>query len=258
MSWSKPLGARTQYHWRTTFSPADLHAMGLPASIQPHGPVAVGVTLSSAGDGFSGVAEAAGSALKFTASAPVNGRRRVNLSGAVEGASLASLGLGSSDLIGGRRRSPPIWTSDQTGCTPVTWTPISSAPRSTRPFVTWMKPAGRAMQISADFVRRGDGALEVTALKGQGPGFGLAASGLWRPKGSSLLQVSAAKLEGAFDGSLDLATDADGQRLTTRARYLDIRRMLQQNGPSAVPGGRAPADPPLRRFISTPRWVRCG
>ncbi len=100
------------------------------------------------------------------------------------------------------------------------------------------------MQISADFARRGDGAVEVTDLKGQGPGFGVAASGIWRPKGGATLQVSAAKLEGAFDGSLDLAMDADGQRLTTRARYLDVRRLLAANGPSTAAGGEGAGGPP--------------
>jgi len=182
--------------------------------------------------------------LKFTASAPVNGRRRVVLSGAVEGSSLSSLGLTSQDMVGGPAAisaSLDLWP-DGVRAGHVDADLQRAAVNA--PFVTWVKPSGRALQVSADFVRRGDGALEVTALKGQGPGFGLAGSGVWRPKGSSVLQISAAKLEGAFDGSLELATDADSQRLTTRARYLDIRRLLQLNGPSAGAGGEGAAGPP--------------
>ena len=246
VSWSKSLGARTQYHWRTTFSPADLHAMGLPASIEPRGPIAVGVTLSSAGEGWTGVAEAAGSSLKFTASPPIDGRRRLVLSGAVDGASLSSLGLGPSDMISGPSAVSASFDLGPDGVRAGHVDADLQRASVSAPFVVWNKPSGRAMQLSADFARHADGGIELTAIKGQGPGFGFAGSGLWRPKAGATLQVSAAKLEGAFDGSLDLAMDADGDHLTTRARFLDARRMLTQSRALGASASGAPGAAPVQ------------
>ncbi len=243
VSWSQPAGARTQYHWKTTFSAADLHAMGVPASIQPKAPVPVEVTLSSVNGVFNGGVQGAGGALKFTAAAPVNGRRRISLTGVMDGAGLAGLGLGPDGMIAGPVTLASTLDLGPEGVRAGRLDTDLRAAAVSAPFVVWKKPAGRPMQIDAAFDRRADGALEVTVIHGQGPGFGLSGSGIWRPKADGVLHIATAKLDGAFDGGLDMVMSAEGDQLTARARYVDVRRLLRQEPQTPSAGGGGPAIP---------------
>jgi hypothetical protein len=85
------------------------------------------------------------------------------------------------------------------------------------------------MQVGVDFVRSGPD-VEATSVKGSGPGFALNASGAWKAGSGGLLKASDIRLEGAFDGALEIGLDAAGSRLSARARYFDARRLLQQPG----------------------------
>jgi hypothetical protein len=247
VNWSPSDGARTQYRWRTTLSPSDLHAFGLPSGIDPIAPVPVDMTVSSAGGVLTGAAQIAGGVFRFNTSTPVKGRRRLNLSGSVDGQAIADLGLGPQGLINGPAGVSAVLDLGPDGVNSGHVDADLQRATFNAPFVSWRKPGGRAMAISADFVRR-DGGVEVTDLKGRGPGFGLSGQGQWSPRAGGLVRITDAKLEGAFDGSIDLALDGSGLRLTARARYFDARRLLQQGGQTSAGGGAGHAggsDKPL-------------
>jgi hypothetical protein len=247
VSWSQSAGARTQYRWRTTLSPLDLHAFGLPGGIDPVAPVPVDLTLSSIGGVWNGSVQIAGGAFRFNASAPVKGRRRLILSGSLDGRAISDLGLGPQGMIGGPAGVSAVLELGPEGVRSGHVDADLQRATFNAPFVPWRKPGGRAMAVSADFVRR-DGGVAVTSLNGRGPGFGLSGQGQWSPSTGGVMRIADAKLEGAFDGALDLAVDNSGRRLTARARYFDARRLLQQGGqtgPSGNGGHGVAQDRPL-------------
>ena len=236
VSWSQAAGARTQYRWRTTLTAADLHELGMPAGVEPKAPVPVDVNLTSAGDGFSGTAEIAGGAFRFTASPSARGRRRMTISGSIEGRTLADLGLGPEGMISGPTGLSATVDLASDGLKGGHVQADLQQAAFDAPFVAWKKPQGRPMQVGLDFARNGSG-VEATSVRGSGPGFALNASGAWKAGSGGLLRASDIRLEGAFDGSLEIGLDASGSRLSTRARYFDARRLLQQPGHGAGDGG---------------------
>jgi hypothetical protein len=249
VSWTGAAGSKGQYRWRTTLSPADLHALGLPAGVEPKGPLSVDVTLASAAGAWNGQAEIAGGSFRFTASPPANGRRRLSIGGGADGAVLTNLGLVAPGMIQGPLALAASLDLGPEGLHGGHVEADLHGAAFSAPYVTWKKPAGRPMRIDVDFARTADGGWEASAIRGQGPGFGLNGSGLWRGPSGGTIRLADAKLEGAFDGSLELASDADGRRLSAHARYFDARRLIQQGGqPSASSGGgdagaTAPARP---------------
>jgi hypothetical protein len=247
VSWSQEAGAKGQYRWRTTLSPADLHSLGLPAGIQPKAPLPVDVTLISASGGWNGSAEVAGGSFRFSASPPVKGRRRLNIGGGADGAALANLGLAPQGSISGPTGLAAALDLGPGGLHGGHVEVDLKAAAVSMPYVPWKKPAGRAMRIDVDFARAADGGWDASSIRGQGPGFGLVGSGLWKAASGGMIRFSDARLEGAFDGALDLGADASGLRLASRARYFDARRLIQQGGqPSgglATGGGEAGARP---------------
>ena len=253
VGWSQAAGSQMQYRWRTVLSPADLHALGLPAGIDPSGPLPVDVMVSGSGGSLSGTAEIGGGSFRFTAAGAAGGARRLSLTGSVDGAELGTLGLGPQGMVAGPAAVNASFNLAPDGVKGGHIDADLQRAQVDAPFVSWRKPAGRAMRIGVDFARHGDGALEATAIRGQGPGFDLSGSGLWRPKGSGVLHIAGAKLEGAFQGGLDIATDADATRLTVKSAYFDARRLLQNGGKPAQPaagggsgGAASPAGGPLR------------
>ncbi|HEY5412686.1 MAG TPA: AsmA-like C-terminal region-containing protein, partial [Caulobacteraceae bacterium] len=238
VSWSQAAGARTQYHWRSTLTAADLHALGMPAGLEPKAPLPVDVSMTSAGGGFSGSALIAGGAFRFSASPAAKGRRRMTINGALDGKTLADLGLGPQGMISGPTGLNAVVDLAGDGLRGGHVQIDLQRAALSAPFVAWKKPAGRPMQIDADFVRK-DGGVEASDVKGSGPGFALSASGAWKSGAGGVLHASDFRLEGAFDGSIDLGFDDSGVRLASRARYFDARRLLQQpeRGAAATAGG---------------------
>ena len=247
VSWARGVGAKTQYRWRTTLSATELRAMGLPAAIQPKSPLPIDVVLSSNAGGWSGSAQLSGGAIKFSSTAPSGGKRRLNLNGSLDGATFSDLGLGPVGMIAGPAAVSATLDMGADGLRGGHVDADFQRAAVNAPYVSWKKLAGHAMRFSADFTRHPDGALEATEVKGQGAGFSLAASGAWKPKVGGALRIANAKLEGAFDGSLELDTSDGGDRLVTRARYFDARRLIQQGGARAQGGaGQAVTARPLR------------
>ena len=242
VSWAQGGGAKTQYHWRTTLNAKDLHALGMPAALEPRTPLPLDVTLTDdPGGGFAGTAQLTGGAFHFTGTPSAKGHRRVTISGSLEGRTLSDLGIGPEGLVSG-----PAGLSAAVDLGPegVRGGRIQADLQHavfTAPFVAWKKPAGRAMQVSVDFARK-DGGVEASAVKGSGPGFDLNASGAWKAGSGGALRASLVRLEGAFDGSIELGLDGDGARITTRARYFDARRLLQPSDRSAGASGAARAE----------------
>jgi hypothetical protein len=234
VSWSQAAGARTQYRWRSTLTAADLHELGMPAGLEPKAPLPVDMSVVSAGGGFSGTAEIAGGSFRFNASPSSTGRRRMTISGSIEGKTLADLGLGPEGMISGPTglSATVDLTSDGLKGGHVQVDLQQAAFNA--PFVAWKKPVGRPMQVGVDFVRSGQG-VEATSVKGAGPGFALNASGAWKAGSGGVLRASDMKLEGAFEGSIEVALDNSGSRLTSRGRYFDARRLLEEPGHGAGP-----------------------
>ena len=237
VSWTQATGARTQYRWRTTLTAADLHELGLPAGFEPKASVPVDLTMISAAGGFSGTAEIAGGSFRFSATPAVKGRRRMTVSGAIEGKTIADLGLGPEGMIAGPTGLSATVELANDGVREGHVQSDLQRASFSAPFVSWKKPAGRPMQLGVDFARSGGG-IEATAVKGSGPGFVLNASGAWKAGSGGALHASDLKLEGAYEGSLDLGLDDAGSRVTALARYFDARRLLQQSGHGGA-GARA-------------------
>jgi hypothetical protein len=248
VSWTQGGGARTQYHWRTTLTAADLHALGMPAALEPRTALPLDVTLvGDPAGGFTGSAQMAGGAFRFTGTPSAKGRRRMTVSGSIDGHVLSDLGLGPDGMISG-----PTGLSAAVDLGPEgvrgghVQADLQHAAFSA-PFVAWRKPAGRAMQISADFARK-EGEVEASAVRGSGPGFDLNASGAWKAGSGVALHASQVRLEGAFDGSLELGLDSEGARISTRARYFDARRLLQQPDRGAGAPASSRAEAPAKPF----------
>ena len=230
VSWQQAPGATPQYRWRTTLTPADLHQLGMPAGIEPRISVPIDLVLSPAANGWSGAGTAAGASFRLQSDGPAGAWRKLTVSAAVEGATLADLGLTPQGMIAG----PAAVTAD-----------LEMTPQGVRagrlamdlqkaavdaPFVGWRKPAGRPMQLIAALSRTADGALEASSIRGGGQGFMLSASGLWRPGGDGVVHVASAELAGAFEGALDFSTGPQGRKLAVRARFLDARPLLEGGG----------------------------
>jgi hypothetical protein len=236
VSWSQTTGARTQYRWRTSLSAADLHSLGLPAGIDPKAPLAVDVILTSVSGGWNGSAEVGGGSFRFSASPPAKGVRRLNLGGGVDGSVLSGLGLTPDGMISGPAAISGGLDLGPEGLRAGHLEADFQRAAINAPYVPWKKPAGRPMRVDVDFARTADG-WEASSIRGQGPGFGLAGQGRWAAASGGVLRIANAKLEGAFDGALDLAADNDGRKLTARARYFDARRLIQQGGQPAAGAG---------------------
>ena len=249
VSWSDASGPKGQYRWRTTLSAADLHSLGLPAGIEPKAPLPVDLTLTSAAGGWNGSAQVAGGSFRFSASPPVKGRRRLNIGGGADGAVLANLGLVPEGMITGPTALSAALDLGPDGLRGGHVEADLQRAAVSAPYVTWKKPAGREMRIDVDFAHTADGGWEASSLRGQGPGFGLNGSAEWKSASGGVVRLSAAKLEGAFEGSLDLAADNEGHRLTARARYFDARRLIQEGGkPAGGSAGVAAASAPSKPF----------
>ncbi len=247
VSWTQAAGARTQYRWKTTLTPADMHELGLPSGFEPKAPLPVDLTMVEApGGGFSGSAEIAGGSFRFTATAATRGRRRMTVSGSVDGKTISDLGLGPEGMISGPAAlSANLELANEGPHEGRLQMDLQRASFSA-PFVSWKKPSGRPMLLGVDFSRSGGG-VEATAVKGSGPGFAINATGSWKAGSGGVLHADDLKLEGAFEGSIDIALSDAGSRLATRARYFDARRLLQQPGRGAPgPGGRAAAAKPFQ------------
>jgi hypothetical protein len=237
VSWTQASGARMQYRWRTTLTAADLHELGMPAGLEPKSPLPVDVSLTDVGGGFSGTAQIADGSFRFNATPAAKGRRRMTITGQVEGKTLADLGLGPDGMISGPANLTAAVDLASDGMHGGHLQLDLERAAFNAPFVAWKKPVGRAMLVDVDFLRNG-GAIEATSVKGSGPGFALNASGSWKAGSGGLLRASDVKLEGAFDGSIELGLDDSGSRLTTHARYFDARKLLQQpQHGAAAPGG---------------------
>ena len=238
VSWTRAAGARTQYHWRTTLTAADLHELGLPAGFEPKAAVPVDLTMTSAAGGFSGTAEIAGGAFRFSATSEAKGRRRMTVNGSLEGKTIADLGLGPEGMISGPAGLSANLELASDGVRDGHIQADLQRASFSAPFVSWKKPAGRPMLVGADFARNG-AAIEASAVRGSGPGFALNASGSWKAGSGAVLRATDLRLEGAFEGSIELGLDDAGSRLSARGRYLDARRLLQQSGHGAPgPEGR--------------------
>ena len=227
VTWSPVAGARTQYRWRTTLTAADLHELGLPAGIEPKAAVPLDVNLLGAGGGFSGTAEIAGGSFRFSAAPAAKGRRRMTINGALDGKTLADLGLGPEGMISGPAGLSAAVDLASDGLRGGHLQVDLQRAAFSAPFVAWKKPAGRPMQVGFDFARNGP-EVDATAIRGSGPGFALNASGAWKTASGGVLRAADLRLEGAFEGSLEIALDGSGSRLSTRARYFDARRLLEQ------------------------------
>ena len=217
VGWSQAAGKQVQYRWRTTLSAADLHNLGLPAGINPTQPLPVDVLVSGTGDTLAGTASVGAGAYRFTIAGVRGGARLLSLTGTVDGAEFGKLGLGPPGMLTGPAAVTASFDLGPDGLRAGHVDADLQRAGVEAPYVSWRKPAGRAMRVGLDFARHPDGALEATAIRGGGPGFALAGSGLWRPKGGGVLHIVNAKLEGAFQGALDIATDADVSRLGVRA-----------------------------------------
>ena len=246
VSWTRGAGARTQYHWRSTLTAADLHELGMPAGLEPKAAVPVDLTMISASNGFSGTAEIAGGSFRFSASPLTKGRRRMTINGSLEGKTIADLGLGPEGMISGPAGLSATVDLASDGVKDGHVQADLQGASFNAPFVSWRKPPGRAMQVGADFARNG-AAVEATAVRGSGPGFALNASGSWKAGSGGVLRATDLKLEGAFEGSIDLGLNDAGSRLSARGRYLDARRLLQQSGhgPPGSGGRGGPAEKPF-------------
>ncbi len=170
VSWA-PAGANTQYHWRTVLTPGDLHAMGLPAGVQPQGAAVGGRDAVGRRQGWTGAAQVGGGTFRFTAGAPNAGLRKVDVTGAIEGSALADLGLSPPGMIAGPAGLSASLDIGPQGLLGGRVEADLARTALDAPYVAWKKPAGRALRLNADFVRHGDGSVEATAIRGEGPGF---------------------------------------------------------------------------------------
>ena len=245
VNWS-PSGAKTAYRWRTVLTADALHAMGLPAGVRPKTPLSVDVQLSdAAGQGFNGTAQVGGGSFKFAAGAPSGGRRKVSITGSIDGASLTNMGLSPPGMISGPAGVSASLELGQDGLRGGHLEADLARAALDAPYVPWTKAAGRPLKLAADFTRRGENAVDLTSLRGQGSGFALAATGAFQP-GSGVIRISNAKLDGAFEGSLDLGVDDQGESLTARARYFDARELMGEDGRAAMTRGDRAAGKSMR------------
>ncbi len=235
LSWA-PVGAHTQFRWRAMLRPEDLHGLGLPSAVTPTGPAPIDAIIIPAGGGFTGTLRLDSGQFHVTAGAPGKGGRKVKLSGAMDGKTVADLGLAPPGMIVG----PADLTADldigKAGVRAARLDVDLTAAAVSPPFVAWSKPAGRPLRFHADLARGDDGLLEASAVQGEGQGVILAATGQWKPSGEGTLRATSARLGDAFDGAFDLTTGG-AMRLMVRARYFDARKLLERRGPPAAGEG---------------------
>ena len=242
VDWSQDKDDKARYRWRTSLTPADLRALGLPASIHPTAAVPVDVSLSATTGGWSGAAQVAGGEFHFVSRSVPGGQTGVSLTGVMDGSDLAGLGLNPSGMINGQTNVSATLVMAGEGVKSGRLDLDLQPATLNAPYVQWRKPAGRQLTVGLDFSRRADGGWDVSAIHGQGPGFSVAGSGGWNGSGVGGLKIANLALDGAFDGSLELTDTDGGQRLQAKARYFDARRLMQMGGEPSRPSS-GPASP---------------
>ncbi len=230
LNWSQDKDDKARYRWRTSLTPADLRAMGLPVAVRPTAPVPIDVTLTADTGGWSGTGQVAGGVFRFASRNLGGGLNSMSVSGVVDGGTFAGLGLGPDGMIAGPANVSANLVMAAEGVRSGKIDLDLQSAALSAPFVQWRKPAGRQMKVGFEFARRADGGWDATTLRGQGPGFALTGSGSWDGDGQGRLDVSNLSLDGAFDGSLQLTDNAAGQGIQAKGRYFDARRLIEMGG----------------------------
>jgi hypothetical protein len=226
VSWLTQAGGRTQYRWRAALSEADLHAIGLPASISPRGPLNVDLAMTGVNGGWSGTVQVSGANLRFTAQPAAGGRRVVSFAGPLDGSAIDLLGVLPPGSVEGPLTASGQFSMDARGVMPgrldldLTRASLASAAAGYR------KPAGRPLRVLADFSRNVDGSIQAGRLHAEGSGVAIEASGLLRPSGVSTIDAKTLRVDGVYDGSLQLAADRHGRTIVARGRFFDARPLI--------------------------------
>jgi hypothetical protein len=229
-SWKTGASGRTDYRWRASLAEADLHALGLPARVTPRGLFDLDVAMSGQNGGWAGVARLSGSSLSFTERSAQGGRRNIAFSGPVDASTLERLGLLPPGEVSGPIAASGRIALDPHGAVPgrleldLTATGIASAHSGYR------KPAGRPLRLLADFIRTRDGAIQVSRLHAEGPGVAVDGSGALRPSGLSTIDARTLKVDGVYDGALQLAADDRGRTIIAHGRFFDARALIHELG----------------------------
>jgi hypothetical protein len=237
VAWRDQGGGHTLYNWRSVLTGDDLHVMGLPASMEPKGPIPMAVTMTGQNGGWTGVAQTTGASLRFAATAPVAGRRTLTFSGPVDSTALNLIGLVPAGIVSG-----PLGVGGQVGIDERGLAPGHLDIDLTRaalvaPATGYRKAAGRPLKLQADISRSPDGSIQANRLRADGPGVSIDAAVTLHPDSASTVNARAVKVEGVYDGSFVLTADDRGRSITAHGRYFDARALLRDLRQPVPTGG---------------------
>jgi hypothetical protein len=239
-AWAKDAGGSTQHRLSASLSPADLAGLGAP--------VPVGVTTlpvsavwRSNGDGLSGIAEVAGTPLRFQSAHGRNGAIVSSLTGDLDRAAARRWGLPEAFDFDGSAGFSARWATAEGR--PAAGRVEFDLTRANVSFVhsDWRKPAGRPARVGFDFAQTEGGFVKLSRLVAAGEGVDVQGAATLGPDGRLVAaDLPRARLNGLIDASLRASRDAANAplALTVRGKWLDARRLFE--GLSGDGDGRAP------------------
>lgn len=219
--------ATTVWHWKAMLTRGDLAAMGVPSLIAPGGVVPVDATMTAAGGGITGEANFGGTPFKFSLTG-AGERRTLTVSGAPSDGALERLGLIPDGMANGVAgigahldRSPDGRWSGRIEAD-LTHLALSIADTD------WRKPGGKAARLYVDLTARPDGSTTLDRIVAEGPGLDVQAQASVAHGRLVSFTTKTARIDGVFDGGLQVTEDGAGILVRASGRFIDTRPILHR------------------------------
>jgi hypothetical protein len=221
----------TVWKWKALLSRGDLAAMGVPGLIAPAAAIPVDATFTAAGGGLSGEVDLAGATFKVSMAG-----RTLTVSGTPSDGALERMGLvpdgAANGVAGVAARFDHAPDGRWSGHVEADLTRLALS----IPDTDWRKPGGKPARLFADVTARPDGSLNLDRIVADGPGLdiqGQASIVRGRLAGFS---TRAARIDGVFDGAVQITEDSAGFLLKASGRFIDTRPILHRLSTRAEPG----------------------
>ncbi len=256
LEWIEGGGVRPlAYHLAMTLDRDDFAGLGLP--LRPDKALKFDAQGVAAGGGFSGQASLGAAEVRYEVAPAEDGERQIALSGSAGDAAFASFGVDVGDYLDGKLDFTGRLVRTSGGAMRGRLESDFSKAALSVPGSGWAKPAGQKAQGVVDLAIGADGAVRLERISADGANLQVRGSGAVSRDGAVSIALSAARMDGFFDGSLQAGQSEQGLDARVSARYLDFRPVLKNLQKSAANGAGAPGeDAPVTRFRADIARVR--
>ncbi len=249
VGWNDAAAGGAERRLRADFSAADLASLGLPQVGRPGAVLPVSATWKDTADGgLNGSAVVDAIPVKFVTAPGKNGAEVFNIHADLDQASLRRIGAPDFVNIEGITGLNARWATVQKASAGRLELDFARAALSVD-HTDWKKPMGQAGRLSVDFLSAGDGPVRLNRISGEGATMDVEGTGVASGSGRiTSLDLPRTRLTGLIDAAVKMTRDAQGENLTVRGKWLDVRRLVADLSNSKDDSGAAKGAEDTLRF----------